>query len=130
MGLLSRGMSALARVQAENESESVTYYRVDDMRGFAVDAVIGGPGFGQEDNADLPGRIGEWAVDFIIRVSDWEAAGIPFEPRESDVIQRTLTRAGVSRPHNFRVTADNNVPAWDWGEPERVTYVIHTRYES
>ena len=129
MGLLARGMSRLARVQAENESETVTISRPSGFTNKSVAAVIAGPGFGQQANADIPGRIGDWAVDFVIRVSDWEAAGCTGEPKEGDVITRSLTRGGPVVSNQFRVAIDSNIPAWDWGEPERLTYRIHARYE-
>lgn len=129
MGLLARGSSFLGRVGAENESESVAYSRPGVFTSKTVAAVIGGPGFSIEDNSDIPGRVGEWAVDFLIRVEDFETAGCLGEPKAGDLIVRTLTRRGQSRVHRFRVVESSNVPAWDWSDADRITYRIHARYE-
>ena len=129
MGLLSRGMGMLARVGAETNSVSVTYSRPGVFSGKTVGAVIGGPGFGQEDIADVPGRIGEHAVDFIVRVADWITAGCLGTPGDGDLVVWSSTIANLTANRKFRVFAGNNVPAWDWGEPERVTYRIHARAE-
>jgi hypothetical protein len=129
MGLLARGMSMLGRIGAENESETITYSRPFVFSAKSMAAVIGGPGFDQEDNTDVPGRVAQWEVDFIIRVEDFETACGATEPKDGDHILRTITRRGASRVHRFRVFAGNVAPAWDWGEPERITYRIHARYE-
>ena len=129
MGLLSRGMAFLGRVGAENESVSITYSRPMVFAAKTVVAVIGGPGFGQEDVTDMPGRIGEHSVDFIVRVSDWVTAGCLDTPKDGDLVVWNSTIAGITTDRKFRVFAGNNVPAWDWGEPERITYRIHARAE-
>lgn len=134
MGLLARGVTRLARTQAENESETVVISRPAKGGGFtwqnkSVAAVIAGPGFGQQTTSEIPGRIGDWAIDFVVRVSDWVAAGCTNEPIEGDLIVRQMTIGGTTGSHNFRVVATGNIPAWDWGEPERITYRIHARYE-
>ncbi len=135
MGLLSRGVNRLARVQATNESETVLISRPAAGSTFAwqdlpVTAVIGGPGFGQQATSDIPGRIGDWAIDFVIRISDWITAGCTSTPQEGDLITRTIDIGGASTVVKFRVITQGNIPAWDWGEPERVTYRIHAKYES
>ncbi len=130
MGLLTRGMSFLAERQAASESEVVSVSRPGVFVGKSVAAVIGGPGFGQESMQDVPGRIGDWQVDFIIRVEDWAAAGCQGVPLHGDRFVRPITIAGVSKNLVFVAYADNVIPAFDWGEPERITYQIHTRLES
>lgn len=126
MGLLSRGMAFLGRVGAESNSETVTYFR-PGFSSFPVAAVIGGRGFEQEDQTDLPARFARWDADFVIRVEDFEAAlttaGIDsFTPDEGD----RITWDG----RNYRVYADGGIPAWDYGEVEQVTYRIHARVET
>lgn len=135
MGLLFRGVSRLARVQAVNESETVLVTRRDYdsayiYQNLSVLAVIAGPGFSQNTATELPGRIGDWSVDFVIRVADWVTAGCVGVPQEGDEITRTITIGGTPTTATFRVIAAGNIPAWDWGEPERITYRIHTRYEA
>lgn len=130
MGLLSRGMAFLGRIGAENEGVSVQYGRTGVFSLKTINAVIGGPGFSQEDNTEIPGRIGEHAVDFIIRVADWIAAGCVGEPKDGDRIVWSNERSGSTVSSTFRAYSGNTVPAWDWGEPERVTYRIHARLDA
>lgn len=130
MGLLADGMDFLSSTLADNESELIRYSRPGVFALKPVRAVIGGPGFSQDDNSDIPGRIAGWFVDLIIRVADWEAAGLIGEPKVGDAAVRTITRSGKTKQVVFRAFEGNNVPVWDWGEPERITYRIHTRCES
>lgn len=125
MGLHSRGATFLAGRQKASESETVVITRTGTFTDKSVAAVIGGPGFGVDEQIDIPGRIGEWKVDFIIRVTDWTTAGCTGTPAINDKIVRTI--GGVEK--TFRVMSDSNIPAWDWGEPEQVTYRVHARYE-
>lgn len=129
MGLLAKGMGFLSRMQASSDGVSVTITRTGTFTNKTVSAVIGGPGFAQDTTTEIPGRIGDWAVDFIVRVEDWIAAGCTGEPKEGDLVRWSITRAGTASSHRFRVQAVPNIPAWDWGEPERLTYRIHARYE-
>lgn len=123
-------MSMLASTLAVSDGESVQYSIPSANLTHQLTAVIGGPGFTQEDNTDTPARVGGWLVDFIVSVDDFQAAFTGCEPKAGDKIVRTLLRRGSTVQHTYRVFSGNNVPAWDWGEAERITYRIHARYES
>ena len=133
MGILADGMAMLAQLQVGTDGVTVTYTR-PGKTGFTVAAVIGQTVFDQSENTDIPIRTANKVVDFIIRVSDLETAIIgagydEFKPADGDKISRTVTILGASTTAKYRVYSDGIVPAWDWGEPEQLTYRIHTRAE-
>lgn len=134
MGLMSRGMAMIADKQAETDGVTVTYQR-PLKPSFTVTAVMEAVRIDQEEQTDIPVRVSKTDVDFVIRIADFETAqttaGITelFRPDEGDKITRTVTVLGASATAKYRVFTDSNIPPWDWGETEALTYRIHARVE-
>ena len=134
MGLMSRGMAMIADKQVATDGVTVTYLRTL-MPSFTVSAVMEAVRVDQEEETDIPVRVSKTDVDFVIRIADFEAAqtlaGITerFEPDGGDKITRTVTVLGASATAKYRVYAESNIPAYDWGETEQLPYRIHARVE-
>lgn len=124
MGLISRGMSWLARIHAERDSVTVTYLQMGTADGIEVAAVVGS----QRANSLKVGAVSEatteWAErDYLIRVEDWATAGLTGEPQRGDRITETINEVD----HVFELFPAVGEPPWRWSDEDRTTYRVHTK---
>ena len=122
MGLLSRGMAWLGEKHAVNESVSVTYTR--SATSVTVLAVTGNQQASVQNRAQQGDARVTWSDrDYLIRSADLIDAGLSGVPAAGDRVTETIS--GVATV--FEVAKGPGEPAWEWSEPDRVTYRIHTK---
>ncbi len=119
MGLLSRGMAWLGDTFASQEAITVQYQR-GNLR-YSLTAFISSQSRTQADLGESATAVSTRDRVYSIRISDWVAAGIIGEPQHGDRIEEW---SGSKRLGVFEVMPTAALPAWDFGEPEQVTYLV------
>ena len=119
MGLLNTGMTWLASVFA-GEAISVKYVR--NGLSYTLTAFI-------SSQTRLPNLGGESPLSvnskdrvYSIRVADWTAAGLLQPPEQGDRIEERASNTAMKTVFEVLPTATET--AWDFGEPEEVTYLV------
>lgn len=124
MGLLSDGAQLIADSQAESDGEIVAYSRPAVFSPASITAVIGTPDVQIDGSTNLPARTESDRVDFLFRAVDMIAAlGLTVVPQRGDRIDRTIG----GKLQSYKVFADETNPAWEYGDPDKITVRVHAR---
>ena len=122
MGLLSRGEAMVARVFAERESATVTY-KPQSGTAKSLAAVGTDPQVETVQPTAAPTlTVVHSERDYLIRWSDWTAAGYTAKPARGDRITETINGTATT----FEVTEPTGEPHWRWSGAERLVMRIHT----
>jgi len=124
MGLLADGAKLLADLQAESDGETVTYSRPGVIPPVPITAVCSVPEVAVDASTNLPARTESGRLDLLFRSVDLLAAlGLGTVPQKGDRIDRTI----AGRIHRYATFADDQSPAWEYGDPDYVTVRVHAR---
>ena len=120
--LLTQGSAFLATQLLAHAATEIVYSRGDDSA--PISAVVGKT---SKEIQDGNGVVHRWeSRDYLIRASDLRLSGKQVAPQEGDrITERGQGRATVV--HEVRGAALGTAP-WEWSDPSRALYRIHTVY--
>lgn len=120
MDLLAIGSAWLEKTRAAYAASDVLYVRAASSA--TVKATIGRQIFEVDDGNGLFTRIE--TRDYLILVADLILDDVPLTPAVGDRILEGDQGTAVV----YEVISPAGLPHWQWSDPARLTYRVHTKY--
>lgn len=118
--LLAKGSEMLDRTRRAHLSRTVVYRR--GAGSVELSATVGSTAFDRTDEYGVVHRIE--SRDYLVAAADLVLGGDAVTPKAGD----RITETGEARVHEYEVMSPGDEPAWRYGDRQRRTLRIHTKF--